>query len=64
VGAVSVVQTELVSVSSTGIQGDNYSSSASISGDGRFVAFDSQARNLVPNGSNTASDVFVRGPLY
>lgn len=32
----------------------------SISGDGRYVVFDSDADNLVPNDSNGAGDIFVR----
>jgi Tol biopolymer transport system component len=35
-----------------------------ISGDGRFVAFESQARNLVRNDTNNKKDVFRRGRLY
>ncbi|MBI4470036.1 MAG: PD40 domain-containing protein, partial [Acidobacteria bacterium] len=59
--------TERVSVSSTGTEaiGDQYfySVSASISADGRFVAFDSSATNLVPGDGNNAHDVFVRDRL-
>lgn len=36
----------------------------SISADGRFVAFDSEALNLVEGDTNGTRDVFVRGPLY
>jgi Tol biopolymer transport system component len=50
--------TERVSVSSTGTQGDSESSEPSVSADGRYVAFFSEASNLVP-GSN-AFGVFVR----
>src|SRR4051794_5813890 len=39
--------TERVSVSSSGQQGDEGSRDPSISGNGRYVAFDSNARNLV-----------------
>ena len=35
----------------------------SISADGRFVAFDSGATNLVAHDTNGTWDVFVRGPL-
>ncbi|MCW2505798.1 MAG: domain protein beta Propeller [Actinomycetia bacterium] len=44
----------------TGIGGqpDSYSSGAAISGDGRFVAFDSHATNLVGGDTNAAGDVF------
>lgn len=55
--------TELISLSSTGIQGDQDSQSPSISIDGRFVAFVSLAENLVPGDTNTAPDVFVRDRL-
>ena len=51
--------TELVSVSSTGEQGNRESSFPSISGDGRFVAFESPANNLVENDANNKFDVFV-----
>jgi Tol biopolymer transport system component len=34
-----------------------------ITGDGRFVAFQSDVNNLVPGDGNEVSDVFVRGPL-
>jgi Tol biopolymer transport system component len=52
--------TERVSVGSAGTAGDSDSSLASISGDGRFVAFWSFASNLVPGDTNDTSDVFVR----
>ena len=34
-----------------------------LSGDGRFVVFESSASNLVPNDTNGAYDVFLRGPF-
>ena len=52
-------QTSRVSVSSSGEQSNGHSSSPSISGDGRFVVFESQATNLVPNDTNGSTDVFV-----
>jgi Tol biopolymer transport system component len=52
--------TELVSVDSSGIQGNGDSGFASISGDGRYVAFMSSASNLVANDKNGHWDVFVR----
>ena len=52
-------QTKLVSVSSTGVQGNDESRNSSISSDGRYVAFDSNASNLVANDSNRFSDIFV-----
>src|SRR5438876_957024 len=52
--------TERVSVASDGTLGNHDSSFASISGDGRFVAFSSLASNLVAGDSNGVQDVFVR----
>jgi Tol biopolymer transport system component len=50
---------ELVSVSSSGAIANGGSGWPAISGDGRFVAFESLASNLVANDSNRANDVFV-----
>ena len=51
--------TTLVSVSSSGEQGNNTSWKGSISADGRFVAFYSAATNLVSEDTNYATDIFV-----
>ena len=51
--------TERVSVSSTGQQADGENDSATISADGRFVAFGSRATNLVPGDSNDWGDIFI-----
>ena len=51
--------TERVSVSSNGTQGNGYSYSPSISEDGRFVAYYSDATNLVPGDTNVFEDIFV-----
>ena len=51
--------TERVSVDSNGVQGNNESQPAAISADGRFVAFESDATNLVPGDTNSIRDVFV-----
>ncbi len=51
--------TTLVSVDSAGSQGNDASGSASISGNGRFVAFSSDADNLVEGDANERGDVFV-----
>ncbi|MCB9112600.1 MAG: PD40 domain-containing protein [Anaerolineales bacterium] len=48
------------SLTSTGGEPNNEAINASISGDGRFVVFDSEADNLVPNDTNGAGDIFVR----
>jgi Tol biopolymer transport system component len=52
--------TELVSVDSTGVQGNGDSIEPSISADGSFVSFSSTANNLVAGDTNLYSDVFVR----
>jgi Tol biopolymer transport system component len=53
--------TTLVSVGSTGIQGDGDSGSGAISSDGRYVAFVSTATNLVASDNNgSVADIFVR----
>lgn len=49
-----------MSCAAGGIVGDGASTSPTISGDGRFVAFQSAATNLVAGDSNVATDVFVR----
>lgn len=60
--AVAVAQTtERVSVSSAGAQGDGPSQlRGALSPDGRFVAFTSEATNLVAGDTNGVADVFVR----
>jgi Tol biopolymer transport system component len=55
--------TERASVSSAGAEANDYSESASISADGRCVAFHSFATNLVPGDTNGWPDVFVRDRL-
>jgi Tol biopolymer transport system component len=52
--------TKRVSVSSAGTEANAMGGQASISADGRFVAFESQASNLVGNDTNSATDIFVR----
>ncbi len=52
--------TELVSVASDESQGNQRSDSPAISADGRFVAFRSEASNLVTVDANGAYDIFVR----
>ncbi len=51
--------TELVSVSSSGMQANGRSDSPTISADGRYVVFVSIATNLVSGDTNNSSDVFV-----
>ncbi|MEG4810173.1 calcium-binding protein [Microcoleus sp. F8-D3] len=52
--------TTRISVNSTGNQGNIGSFNPSISADGRFVAFDSLADNLVAADTNSTRDIFVR----
>jgi len=54
--------TEIVSVSSSGVQADHDGRMPDISGDGRYVAFSSAASTLVPNDLGHG-DVFVRDRL-
>jgi Tol biopolymer transport system component len=53
--------TTRVSIASDGTQANGFSSSPSISADGRYVAFMSGATNLVSGDTNNARDVFVHG---
>ena len=53
-------KTVRVSLSATGKQGNGRSQWGSISGDGRFVAFESRSTNLAPGDRDTGWDVFVR----
>ncbi|MFN8381360.1 MAG: hypothetical protein U0V02_05440 [Anaerolineales bacterium] len=48
-----------VTVDSSGVEANGISSDAAISGDGRYVAFASEASNLVPNDLNGVRDIFV-----
>jgi Tol biopolymer transport system component len=51
--------TARVSVDSFGTEGDGESSAPSISADGRYVAFQSDASNLVPGDTNGSTDIFI-----
>jgi hypothetical protein len=55
-------KTQRVSVSSTGAQGNgtSYAYPTTISNDGRYVTFTSEATDLVPGDTNGSSDIFVR----
>jgi Tol biopolymer transport system component len=53
-------RTRLVSVSSAGVEGNRDSEEPAISAHGRFVAFTSDASNLVAADTNHIADVFVR----
>jgi LPXTG-site transpeptidase (sortase) family protein len=49
-----------VSIASDGMQGNNDSRDPSISADGRYIAFESEASNLVIGDTNGFDDIFVR----
>ncbi len=52
-------ETVRVSISNTGAGGDDDSESPAISASGRYVAFHSQAKNLVPGFASAYRDVYV-----
>lgn len=52
-------ETRLVSASATGGEGNQNSLAPAISADGKSVAFESYATNLVPTDTNGARDIFV-----
>jgi TonB family protein len=56
-------RTTRVSVASDNVQANSGSCSPSISADGRYVAFESSADNLVPGDTNGTLDVFVNDRL-
>jgi Tol biopolymer transport system component len=58
--AAGASEIERASVSSAEAQANRYSFETSISSDGRFIAFGSNATNLVAGDLNAVSDVFVR----
>ncbi|MGE3310107.1 MAG: S8 family serine peptidase, partial [Limisphaerales bacterium] len=51
---------EMVAVSDAGVVADDTSFYGPVSGDGRFLAFVSNAKALVPGDGNAVGDVFVR----
>jgi Tol biopolymer transport system component len=55
--------TRQVSVGPGGVQGNGASLNPAISANGRYVAFSSEADNLVASDTNHVDDVFLRGPL-
>jgi TolB protein len=48
------------SLSSIGVEGNDFSAGPALAPDGRFIAFDSIATNLVPGDTNAVGDVFLR----
>ena len=55
--------TERINVATGGQEGNGYTSSAAVSADGRFVAFASDATNLVAGDTNADTDIFLRDRL-
>jgi hypothetical protein len=56
---VLVGETMRLSVASDGVQGNAHTRFGAVSADGRFVAFTSEASNLVPGDTNGEGDAFV-----
>jgi Tol biopolymer transport system component len=52
-----------VSLTNAGDEGDSSSEYPFLASNGRFVAFQSGATNLVGNDTNATTDIYVRGPL-
>jgi len=57
---LNVIGNERISLDSAGQQSDAASSLPSVSGNGRWVAFSSEATNLVADDTNGVQDIFVR----
>jgi Tol biopolymer transport system component len=60
---VAAQTTTIASLSSTGQAANDFSLYAEITPDGRYVAFQSPATNLVPGDTNGVPDVFVRDTI-
>jgi hypothetical protein len=56
-------QTARVSIADDGTQGNGGSTQPKVSGDGRFVAFESSASNLVAGDTNGRADAFIHDRL-
>ena len=56
--------TRRIDVNDEGLGANDNSSGATISADGRFAGFWSQATNLANPDTNHSGDAFVRGPLH
>lgn len=52
-----------VSVSAAGTQANRHSYRPKITGDGRYIAFESDADNLIVGDSNDSTDIFIKEPL-
>ncbi len=56
---LAAVALDRASITSDGLQANNSSFAPSLSANGRFVAFESNATNLVPSDTNATTDIFV-----
>jgi Tol biopolymer transport system component len=56
--------TSRISLGAGGGEGDGGSFDPDISGDRRFVVFESSSTDLVTGDTNEVTDVFIRGPLF
>ncbi len=54
---------ERISIGSNGVQANGYSGSSSLSDDGSYISFESDATNLVPNNTNGYTDTFIYNRL-
>ena len=52
--------TKLINVNTNGASGSGFSGSSSVSANGRWVAFESDASDLVAGDNNSRSDIFLR----
>jgi Tol biopolymer transport system component len=52
--------TACVSTDSSGVLGNDYTDSGNVSGDGRYVLFNSYANNLVADDTNSGRDAFLK----
>jgi hypothetical protein len=62
-GAIELISSALPALASTASDGASQLSASCISTNGRYVAFASEADNLVPNDTNGYRDIFVRDIL-
>ena len=59
-GSASAAEVSRINVNGSGMQADSASGQPAVSRNGRFVAFESSAANLVADDSNGQSDIFLR----
>ena len=48
-----------ISLASNGVESNGFSNSVAIGDDGRYIIFNSDATNLVPNDTNNSTDTFI-----